>query len=249
MNLLTNAGEEPGNIVITTGERWIDEVEARGLSMDTELAPGRYVNLEVRDSGSGIAPATLERIFDPFFSTKFTGRGLGLAAVLGIVRRHRGGIFVDSTLGKGSTFKVLLPSSRVGVEQAPPPAAGYAGPGLVLVIDDDANVREAVRKMLSANGLFVLEAPDGRAGVHACIEHTAEITLVLLDMSMPGMDGEETFRAIRERSRVPVVLMSGYGEMEATRRFSSSGLAGFLQKPFSSEHLSEQLRRVFQDKA
>jgi two-component system cell cycle sensor histidine kinase/response regulator CckA len=250
MNLVLNAaeaiGEAPGHVVITTSERHIDGAEAMALSADAPLTPGRHVLLEVRDSGSGMDAATLKRIFDPFFTTKFTGRGLGLAAVLGIVRAHSGAILVDSTLGKGSTFQVFLPSCEDNVELPRPPAMSYAGAAVVLVIDDDANVRAALLKMLASCGLQVIEAADGPSGARTASARASEITLVLLDMTMPGMDGEETLRAIREHSSVPVVLISGYGEAEATRRFAGLGLAGFLQKPFSSEQLSEKLHQVLQ---
>jgi CheY-like chemotaxis protein len=224
----------------------VDEEYAASLFAAGGLASGSYVFLEVHDTGHGMDDATRNKIFDPFFTTKFTGRGLGLAAVLGIVRGHRGAIKVYSIPGKGTTFKVFFPSSRGrAVPARRTSALDYRGQGLVLVIDDDAGVRRTVCRMLSFLGFSAIQAADGREGVETFARHVDEIVLVILDMTMPTMNGEETFREIRRvRADTPVILTSGYSEIEATRRFTAKGLAGFLEKPFTPSDLAAKLAKV-----
>jgi nitrogen-specific signal transduction histidine kinase/CheY-like chemotaxis protein len=250
MNLVLNAaeaiGDGAGHVSLATECRSIGPDEARTLSPDEPLAPGRYVFLRVSDTGCGMDADTVTKIFDPFFTTKFTGRGLGLAAVLGIIRAHKGAILVDSTPGKGSTFTVVIPSTEQRAEREQRSADRYLGNGLALLVDDDATVRLTVRKMLATSGFTVIEAADGRHAVRAVAEHGAELALIVLDLTMPEMDGAEALRAIRERSDVPVILMSGYSELEATRRLATSRFQAFLQKPFSSEQLASKLRLVLQ---
>jgi CheY-like chemotaxis protein len=247
MNLVINGadaiGDERGTVLVTTGSHDIDDIYAQSLFAAEALSAGRYVYLEVHDTGCGMDEATKAKIFDPFFTTKFHGRGLGLAATLGIVRSHRGAIKVYSSPGRGSTFKVFFPA--VAGSATRPLAVGphFRGKGLVLVVDDDEGVRAAVSSLLRYFGFSVIEAFDGRHGVQAFIEHQSECVLVLLDMTMPELGGEEVFREIRRiRSDVPVILTSGYNEIEATRRFTSKGLAGFLQKPFTPAELAQRLR-------
>jgi CheY-like chemotaxis protein len=231
---------------VTTGIQNVDELYASSLFGADQLVTGTYVFLEVHDTGHGMDETTKQKIFDPFFTTKFTGRGLGLAAVLGIVRGHRGAVKVYSNPGKGTTFKVYFPASQtqtIPAKEATPDR--HRGHGLVLVIDDDAAVRKTACRMLSRFGYTTIEAEDGREGVEIFERRRDEIALVIVDMTMPKMNGEETFTEIRRiRGDVPVILTSGYNEIEATRRFTSKGLAGFLEKPFTPSDLAAKLSKV-----
>jgi len=246
MNLVINGaeaiGEQAGTVLVSTGVQEIDDFYVQSLFSSEDIVPGTYVYLEVHDTGCGMDDSTKTRIFDPFFSTKFTGRGLGLAAVLGIVRGHKGTIKVYSSLGRGSTFKVFFPASGAPAVAPRAESAAFRGEGLALVIDDDQGVRDAGSRLLEHFGFRVLQAVNGRLGVQLFRQHVREVAVVLLDMTMPEMNGEEAFREIRAvRADVPVILSSGYNEMEATRGFSEKGLAGFLQKPFTSKELAHKL--------
>jgi len=250
MNLVINAaeasGEHPGTVTITTETKRLSTDGARYARFTgRELPPGQYVLLEVRDDGCGMDEETVSRVFDPFFTTKFTGRGLGLAAVLGVVRGHNGGIEIESAPGRGTSFKILLPateeSPRVPVATA---ARSVPGEATILVIDDEEIVRDALREMLAPLGLEVLTAPDGAAGVALFEERAQDIRLVLLDLSMPGVTGEQTFHDLRGHDPdVPIVLSSGFTEEEAVSRFEGLGLSGFLQKPYRLETLIATIRR------
>jgi CheY-like chemotaxis protein len=255
MNLVINAseaiGERSGVITLSTGAMDCDRNYLSEAWLDEQLPEGTYVYVEVADTGGGMDFATRGRIFDPFFTTKFTGRGLGLAAVLGIVRGHRGAIKVYSEPGQGSTFKVLFPCSQRSVEAEPVSSlrSAYEGRGTVLLVDDDESVRAVARKMLERIGFKVIVAADGAKAVELFREHQAEIVCAIVDLTMPQLDGAETFRELRRlRPDVRVVLSSGYNEQDVTQRFVGKGLAGFIQKPYQLSTLVNVLRDVL-DKA
>jgi PAS domain S-box-containing protein len=250
MNLMTNAseaiGDETGSIEVSTRTERIREDYDNPLA--GRLTPGCYVCLEVTDSGRGMDDETSSRIFDPFFTTKFTGRGLGLAAVLGIVRGHNGAIDVRSEPGRGTTFRALFPATDqpvvAGDATAKPRDVGQ-GSGLILVIDDEDVVRTVARQVLEQAGFSVLTAADGREGVECYTKNQGEICLVLLDVTMPGMNGEESLRMLRDiRADIPVLLSSGFDEQEITGRFGGLGPGGFIQKPYRPEELVAAVRAV-----
>ncbi len=252
LNLITNAseaiGERSGAITLATGAMECSEDYLSSTFLDENLEPGLYVYLEVSDTGCGMSKETVNRLFEPFFTTKFTGRGLGMAAVLGIVRGHRGAIKVYSEVGKGTSFKILLPAKvtalegKRGAEKAPP--TSWSGSGRVLLVDDEETVRALGKRMLEHIGFSVLTADDGRKALDIYREHAAEIDLVVLDYTMPHMDGEETFRELRRLNpEVRVMMSSGYNEHEISERLSGKGMTGFIQKPYDLHTLRECLRR------
>ena len=250
MNLVINAadamGERSGDIYITTGVRAIGRDFLQAAREGAELAPGDYVFLEVRDTGCGMTPETLAKIFDPFFTTKFTGRGLGLAAVRGIVRGHQGALHVSSLPGRGSTFTLLLPSSTLPVAPAgPAPVTSGRYAGQVLIIDDDAPVREAAAGLLHTFGFTTVTAEDGAAGIALFAINPADFSLVLLDLTMPGMSGEETLTALRAIAPgVRVLLISGYSENSRITRLAGPGPLRFMQKPFTRDDVARKLQEL-----
>jgi CheY-like chemotaxis protein len=252
LNLVTNAGEamtsSRGTVTIRTAAVVADRPALNSPNLDTaDLPEGRYAVLEVADTGSGMSGETLARLFDPFYTTKFTGRGLGLAAVLGIVRGHRGTIRVSSEPGLGSTFRVLLPiTDRTLMAPSPSIAtASWRGSGLVLVVDDDAAVCRLIDRLLTNNGFEVIQAPDGTAALEVFRSLAAEVRVVLIDLTMPGKSGLEVAGEIRKlRPDVPILLASGYSNEAMSGKLISLGINGFLHKPFSHEEVLEALRVV-----
>jgi len=255
MNLVANAteaiGDDTGAITIRTGAMEADRSYLSRTHLADRCAEGRYVFLEVVDTGHGMDADTQARLFEPFFSTRFAGRGLGLSATLGIVRSHNGTIMVNSRVGEGTTVQLLFPCNP---EKAPPleaeigrPVEGWTGQGVILVVDDEQGLRILARKMLESVGLTVLTADGGREAVEVFAANADRISAVLLDMTMPEMSGRETFdRLLRIRPDVPVLLCSGYAEEDASRQFGDEPLAGFLHKPFGMEEMISKIRRVLE---
>ena len=261
MNMVINAaeaiGERDGDIHLRTGLAKMDAVLSANVLPSGEAAPGSYVFLEVRDNGCGMDPAVRRKIFDPFFTTKFTGRGLGLSASLGILRSHRGAIRVESTPDAGSTFTIFLPPVHAtgaaadagGIAFQPavpkPPAGAQTEPppARILVVDDEEIVRRVVKRQLERAGFTVLVEQDGRQAVQLLADQPDLIDLVLLDLTMPNMGGEEVLIYLRSVGfKHPVVLMSGYDESEVTAIAHKLGVHAFLRKPFQGEALVSTIR-------
>ena len=256
MNLITNAsesiGEKAGTITIATGVQECDEQCLERSRIEEVPDAGRFVYLEVSDTGCGMNEQTQQRLFDPFFSTKAAGRGLGMSAILGIVRGHGGALLVESAVNRGTSIRILFPAiagapaaredeSDEEVFDAGAPIAG----GTVLVVDDEEIVRDVCRQMVESLGLPVLTASDGREAVDVFRRNADIISHVILDLTMPNMDGMATFKElITIRPDVKVLLSSGYDEQDSIQRLSGLGFAAFIQKPYSMENLHDALKKV-----
>jgi signal transduction histidine kinase len=252
MNLILNAveaaGVQPGTVRVSTSVRQVRPANRPGGFRPDAPVPGVYVQVEVRDDGCGMNEATKAQIFDPFFTTKFTGRGLGLAAALGIVRGHKGSIAVSSSEGNGSTFTVLLPALQVEAGSHAPTSGAGSQPvarsqgGSVLVIDDEDIVRRSARTMLEHFGYSVFEAANGQDGTDLFSRLHDRISCVLLDLTMPRMDGPEVWRYIRRiRPDMRIVISSGFDETEARKQFGDAQGLDFIQKPYTATALARKV--------
>ena len=253
LNLVMNAaeavGDAPGTVEIETAARSLAEGEIDAAGATQSLPAGDYAVVTVRDSGPGMDAATRRRIFEPFFTTKFTGRGLGLAAVLGIVHAHGGALTIETAPRKGTTFRVFLPKNAgVLAEPAAAPTARLSSKthhGTVLLVDDEPTARQTAQAMLERLGFTVEAASDGREAVTRFRRRPDEFACVLLDLTMPRMDGFEAFSALRAlRPDVPIVLMSGYSREDVVRRFGDVVGWTFLQKPYLVADLQRRLEEV-----
>jgi PAS domain S-box-containing protein len=248
MNLVINAAEsiaegKPGLVSVSTEQRQPSVSEQQRAVIPMAAGDGKYVVLTVADSGCGMDSATQARIFDPFFTTKFAGRGLGLSAVLGIIKAHGGTLILETAPGKGTTFRVFFrasvrkPTVPVVVEKAPETSTGT-----ILVVDDEATVRNLARRTLEFSGYDVIAVNDGAQAIEAVMRHP-EIEAVLLDLAMPNMTGDQAAPEIRKaRPGIRILLSSGYAEQEARERFRDVRLDGFLQKPYTARALVRGLR-------
>ncbi|MCC6821305.1 MAG: response regulator, partial [Verrucomicrobia subdivision 3 bacterium] len=257
MNLVTNAsealGEKPGLITITTRDRYC-EVDYLAQSLITDPpAPGRYVELEVSDSGCGMDELVLKRLFDPFFSTKFTGRGLGMSVVMGVVRGHKGAILISSQPDQGTTISALFPVVitkdpaviPVPIHPTPAPTISPGLTGTVLVVEDEAAIRLLMERILKRSGLRVLLAEQGEEAVALFRQHADEITFVILDFTMPKMDGLRTLAELRQQQpHVKAVLTSGYDVENLNQRYEQEGFEAFIRKPFQVETLMQVARQM-----
>ena len=257
MNLITNAaeamGEDGGKITVRSREiqNHNDVSQSYFETIDTERGP--WVLIEVMDNGPGLDEETTRKMFDPFFSTKPKGRGLGLAVVLGIIRAHNGSVAVKSARGDGATISVMLPtggaSKTLGgatrIETSVYTRATTAGSGAILIIEDEEHLRTACRLALDMCGYKVHTASNGKEGLATLYENSDEIDLVILDLSMPVMDGRETLTHLKKlKKQVAVILTSGYDKSMDKQIPQSESVACFLAKPFSSEQLIGAVNRV-----
>jgi PAS domain S-box-containing protein len=250
MNLLTNAsdalGEQPGQVTVRV--KRVGAVDSRwDQAQGAIVGPGRWVLVEVEDTGAGMDETTRGRVFEPFFSTKVRGHGLGLAACLGIVRAHGGAVLVESELGHGSRFSILLPESD-GEAPATRGAVSHpvsTSPCRVLVVDDEPIVRSQLRRSLELRGYTVVEAADGRAALALLAAGPGVADVVILDMTMPDLDGAEVLHRLRAAgSRVPVVISSGYLDVAVERRLPRGEFQGFLAKPYGATELVNAIERA-----
>ena len=249
LNICLNARDampHGGVVTLTTQNLDLDLATA---AQHHNLAPGKYVHVAITDTGVGMDSATQARIFEPFFSTKERGKGtgLGLAMVYGIVRNHGGRIFVESALGKGSTFHIYLPATRtpVAAPQAESPLDTPFGSETILLIDDERVILDVASRILKRLGYTVLVTPDGQEGVRVFAERRHEIALVILDMVMPKLGGREVFRRLKAIDpQVRVLLSSGYSADGDTQAILNEGVLGFVQKPYVMNDLAQAVKRA-----
>ena len=249
LNLVVNGaeaiGSANGTVLITTGSQEVDQTYIQQNLQGDAIAPGKYVTLEVHDSGRGMDAETTARIFEPFFTSKVTGRGLGLAAARGIVQAHNGAIRVYTAPGQGSTFKVLLPASdeEAVPRHVPAKIREPVGKEVILIVDDEEIVRHTARAALLRYGYFPEVAPNGEDALRIYSERRNEIALVLLDLTMPGLSGEETARGLLGiNPDCNILLSSGYNESDALRMVGPVRICGFLQKPYTAAVLAAKVR-------
>ena len=255
MNLITNAseaiGDRSGVIAVS-----IHEVELKAGELERTFPPGGlptglYVQLEVSDTGDGMNEETLQKIFDPLFTTKITGRGLGLASLLNVVQRHTGAVEVKSEVGRGTVFRVYFPveeqKNESGIEATLAADGEWRGYGTVLVADDEGAIRDISSALLERLGFRVITASDGVETVDLYTEHAGEISLLLMDLNMPRLNGVEAVLRIRHiNPQVPVLFMSGYPREQVMERFSHQPHTDFVKKPFQNSELLAGIRSVME---
>jgi CheY-like chemotaxis protein len=254
MNLVINGGEAigeaPGTLTVRVRTEHFTERRERPRAEGFPITTGEYVRIDVTDTGEGMDPETRSRIFEPFFTTKFLGRGLGLSAALGIVRGHRGSISVRSEQGRGTTFTVLLPAQRE--VRRPERISGHIiaerdpqGVGTILVADDEEGIRSLIESVLEEAGYTVELVEDGAGAVERLRALGDQVRLILLDLTMPILGGAEAATELRQiQPDVPIVAMSGYGDIEVMQRFSEVGVDDFLAKPFTPDQLTAKIRDI-----
>ncbi len=246
--ILINASEAldgGGEIRISTREEQVDE---EFIKTKIALKPGRYVCLAIEDHGKGMDEETKKRIFEPFFSTKFHGRGLGMAASYGIVKNHGGGIYVDSKLGKGTKINIYLPVIDAGFNDVKKTIDKMAvGNGTILVVEDEETVLDVSRAMLEKLGYRVLEARTGKEAIEMAEASNVHIDLALLDIKLPDMEGSDIYPHLKKaRPNLKVIICSGLDIHGPALKILEAGAEGFIQKPFTFETLSEKLRELIE---
>ena len=257
MSLIANSseaiGDAEGSITISTGVGEFDQAVLDRSRLEEKLPAGRYVWIEVRDSGCGMDDDTLYKLFDPFFTTKFTGRGLSMSATHGIIRIHRGGIFVESRPGSGTVIRILFPIVETPSAEAELNSDGHPasqpvaiqGDDVVLFIDDDETARRVIVSMLEELGFMVVSVSGSEQACRALREQLNRISVVLLNKSLPRMEGIKLINELKNiKTDVKILLASGYSEEEVVERFRGVAIDGFMQKPFSMGRLENELQRL-----
>ena len=255
INLAVNARDampDGGSLTIRTGSLLTDDPE---MARRPELGASDYVSIEVADTGSGIPRELLEKIYEPFFTTKpvGSGTGLGLATVYGIIKQTGGYIFVESELDRGTVFTIYLPRYAREAETVEDPAddsqtelpRDLTGVGTVLLVEDEGPVRQFGARALRNKGYNVIEAENGENALDLLNENSDEIDLLITDVMMPGIDGSSLIRKVREtHADLKVIFISGYAEDTFRKRVDDGGIVHFLPKPFSLQELAGKVKEV-----
>lgn len=257
LNLIINAseslGDNLGSIQINTGAEYCSLDQLNQSPWNEAALPGKYAYIEVIDSGCGMDPSVLAHLFEPFYTTKFAGRGLGLSAVIGIVKRHKGVIFVESQLNKGTKFKILFPimeskNNEQAINVNDIPQSGFIKffHASVLLVDDEESIVRVGDSMLKKLGFRVQTAENGSQALEIFKKDPNKFDLVILDLTMPQMDGLTVFLEMKNiRPDQKIVLSSGFDAQEVTLKFADKGLTGFLQKPYQYHQLKSELERIY----
>lgn len=251
LNLVINAseaiGDQEGTIRLHTSVCTLTQSDLSACQAAEDALPGSFVTLEVKDNGPGISPNDLSHIFEPFFTTKFTGRGLGLSAALGIARGHKGALKVESTPGQGASFRFFFPVSSIPLATAEPDhpeTIEATAPSRILVVDDEPSIRNLAERILTHHHHEVVTAADGQEALDCFRASDRKFDLVLLDLTMPRMNGHDTLHYLRAvDSKIPVLIMSGYSEAELEHQFKIIHPTGFIQKPFNATFLLSEINR------
>lgn len=254
MNVVINAaeaiGDEQGKIDVSLAKIEIKPGQSEKDHLGISISHGWYACLEVTDNGSGMDEITQRRIFEPFYTTKFTGRGLGMSAVLGIIKAHHGALKLASQLGYGTAFKVYLPirmtdSNANGTHIESVSEVQWQGSGTILLVEDEMQIRMVARTMLKEMGFNVLEASNGKEALELYQNTPSDIVLVLTDIGMPAMDGYTLFHELKKLDpKLPIIVSSGFGEVEVTSKLEKEDIAGMVSKPYSYVQLRDLLRVV-----
>ena len=254
MNLIINAseaiGKEQGEIKVLLTKATVTTGQSDKDYHGKVIPPSVYVCLEVTDTGCGMDEETKWRIFEPFYTTKFTGRGLGMSAVLGIIQAHNGSLQLFSEQGKGTTFKVYLPVKTSGsdkdeYQKQPDTSAPWLGSGTILLVEDEEPIRIIAKALLKKIGFTVVEAVNGKEALELYQKNVTDITLVMTDMGMPVMDGYELFHELKKLNpELPIIVSSGYGDAEVSSRIDIDDIAGLISKPYNPNQLREVLKGI-----
>lgn len=259
MNLVVNAaealGEQGGEVKVTLSQKTVRKAEQKADCFGNRIPPAAYLCLEVADTGCGMDQETQKRIFEPFFSTKFTGRGLGLSAISGIIKSHDGALQLRSTPGEGTTFSVYFPLPPCAPPDREDAASTLSAPeaaarlqGTILLVDDEEELRTVGCELLTSMGFSVIAAKNGKEALATWQERKSEIDLVLMDLTMPELDGVETYRALRSDDRsLPVLFCSGYGDQEIRPCIGDDAHAGFIAKPYQLDQLQKTLATLWRN--
>ncbi len=258
MNLILNAaeaiGEAQGVVLVTLAKTVIEPGQSDIDYFGKAIPPGGYIVMEVDDNGCGMDEETLSRIFEPFYTTKFTGRGLGMSAVLGIITAHQGALQLFSQAGQGTAFKVYLPAqiNTVAEENIVPPAVEeqWKGSGTVLLAEDEVLITVILKDMLEELGFTVITATNGKEALELYQKNAADITMVVTDIGMPIMSGYEMFYELKKLNpQLPIIISSGFGDKEVTTTIPRDAVADMLTKPYNFELLKKVLRGVVEETA